>query len=471
MRRKGKVSGNSGTVNPKSSKSKDFAFWVKTISFIVVCILAIAFLWSVLPQPIKTSAFSIFSPNRPKITLGVLIFNKRQEQRYQDLAADLSSRSKFEFVVDFVETSKDSALKDAEKKISEKKWDIAFARDPFTSIAAINAEYFFVARMVRLSTSDIQTAIIVKQDSPIKTLNDISIKTKLAIGDPSSASLYYMPIYDLYGRGFTKVYQKSEPSYSVNAISALNDNKVDAAVVLYGNGFPPIRQPEKTTEKAPETPSGGFREISQKINDGVYRVITLSRPIPSGSVYISPNKKDDQAYLEKLLREVNPDIMKNAGYDFGQREEDYGFFKGLKKRVDTIVSCADRNPLSEDEVNLTAKRCPETVEGYISSMRRSVSDQFELFVRSVNTEYSVLISEDDLKFKLKSAAILGLQNISSIDKIYPQLDKLSVTISKMMPAEPKLGMTMIQFDFTSNKNSLINLDFKEKKQEKPKQIT
>ena len=465
MRRKGKASSNSAGVTPKSSKSKDIAFWVKTISFIVACLLAIAFLWSALPQPIKNSIFGGFSVNRPKITLGVLIFNKRQEQRYQDLAADLSSRSKFEFVVDFVETSKEGALKDAEKKISEKKWDIAFARDPFTSIAAINAEYFFVARMVRLSNSDIQTAIIVKQDSPIKTLNDISIKTRLAISDPSSASLYYMPIYDLYGRGFTKVYQKSEPSYSVNAINALNDNKVDAAVVLYGNGFPPIKQPEKTTEKPPETPSIGLREISQKINEGVYRVITLSRPIPSGSVYISPNKKDDQAYLEQLLREVNPDIMKKAGYDFGQREEDYGFFKGLKKRVDTIVSCADRNPLSEEEVNLTAKRCPETVEGYISAVRRSVSDQFELFIRSVNTEYSVLISEDDLKFKLKSAAILGIQNISSIDKVYSQLDKLNVTISKMMPAEPKLGMTTIQFDFTTNKNSLINLDFKERKQQ------
>jgi|LakMenEpi03Aug12_release.lakeMendotaPanAssembly.Ray.scaffolds.fasta_scaffold5642536_1 hypothetical protein len=41
----------------------------------------------------------------------------------------------------------------------------------------------------------------------------------------------------------------------------------------------------------------------------------------------------------------------------------------------------------------------------------------------------------------------------------------------MIPAEPKLGMTVIQFDFTSNKNSLINLDFKEKKQEQPKQST
>ena len=362
-------------------------------------------------------------------------------------------------------------MRDAEKKISEKQWDIAFTREPFTSIAAINAEYFFVARMTRLSNSDVQTAIIVKQDSPIKTLNDISVKTKLAISDSSSAALYYMPIYDLYGRGFTKVYQK--PPYFVNAITALNENKVDASVVLYGNISPAMKLPETTTEKASETPSMGLAEISQKINEGFYRVITLSRPIPSGSVYISPNKKDDQAYLEQLLRDVNSEIRKKANYEFGQREEDYGFFKGLKKRVDTILSCADRNPLSEDEVNLTAKRCPETIEGYISSMRRSVSDQFELFVRSVNTEYSVLISEDDLKFKLKSATTLGLQNISSIDKIYPQLDKLNVTISKMMPAEPKLGMTMIQFDFTGdrNKNNLINLDFKEKKQEQTKQST
>jgi ABC-type phosphate/phosphonate transport system substrate-binding protein len=239
MRRKGKVSSNSGNINPKSSKSKDFAFWVKTASFIVVCLLAIALIWSALPQPIKNSIFSGFSANRPKITLGALIFNKRQEQGYKELAADLSSRSRFEFVADFVETSKEGALRDAEKKISEKQWDIAFTREPFTSIAAINAEYFFVARMIRLSNSEVQTAIIVKQDSPIKTLNDISIKTKLAISDSSSAALYYMPIYDLYGKGFTKVYQK--PPYFVNSITALNDNKVDAAVVLYVNGFPTIK--------------------------------------------------------------------------------------------------------------------------------------------------------------------------------------------------------------------------------------
>ena len=326
MKHRGKPPGGSGNVKPKSSKSKDVAFWVKTISFIAVCLLAIAFLWSALPQPIKTSLFGGFLGDREKVTLGVLVFRDEEKKIYNDLAEDLSSRSKFKFVADFVEISKEGALRDAEKRISEKQWDIAFTREPFTSISAINAEYFFVARMSKFAASDVQTAIIVKQDSPIRTLSDISIKTKLAIGDSSSAALYYMPIYDLYGRGFTKVYQK--PLYFVNAINALNESKVDAAVVLYGNGFSVIKAPEKT----PEAPSNLLAEISKKINEGVYRVITLSRPIPSGSVYISPNKKDDKADLEKLLREVNPDIMKKASYEFGQREEDYGFFKGLKKR-------------------------------------------------------------------------------------------------------------------------------------------
>lgn len=431
-------------VNPKSNKSKDFMFWLKTVGFAAVCALVIALLWLALPQGIKNSVITIFSGEKEKITIGVLMIDKeREQQNYEELATHLSSQSKFKFVIDAIDITKANSLKDAQEKVTSKNWDIAFTTEPFTSIAAINEGYFFTARMSKPTTSEIQTAIIVKKDSPIKSLDDISTKTKLAMGDSYSAALYYMPIYDLYGKGFTRVYQR--PLYFKNAVDALDNKNVDAAVVLYSNNF------ENRKELAV------LDNLSKKIDGGDYRVVSLSRPIVSGSVYISPKRKEQKTHLEEILNAVPKDIREKAKYEVGQREEDYGFFKGLKRRVDTILDCADGNPRTTNVYDLAIKSCAEDVEGYISGIRYLTSEQLELFVRSISTEYSVLVSQNDLIDKLKK--IFGLQNQSSVDSLYSKLDKIQIKISKVPPTDIKGGMT--RFDFTDRKN-LINLEFKQK---------
>ena len=386
---------------------------------------------------------SISSVKLPdKITIGVLMISKEKEQpNYEELANYLSKQSNSTFVIDAVEIAKENALKDAQEKITKKTWDIAFTTEPFTSISAINEGYVFVARMSKAAAS-LQTAIIVKtNNNAIKSLENISTNTKIAMGDSNSAALYYMPIYDLYGKGFTRVPQKS-PAL-LNSIKSLEEGKVDAAAVLYGNSF------QNSDELRP------LVDLSKKINQGQYRVVSLSRPIVSGSVYISPELKKEKNYLEKLLLEAPEDIRKKAKYEVGQREEDYGFFKGLQKRVDTILDCADGNPRTSNIYDLTQKVCPEDVEGVISGVRQSGSSKVDLFVKSISTEYGISILQNDLIEKLSKA--LGLQNQSSLADLYSNLDKIKVKISKVSPKEIKGGMTY--FDFTeglgqSNKSSM-----------------
>jgi len=417
--------------NPENTKIgtnpfKNSKILFQSIFWSVLALIAIAILYflmkPVIPPPIPD-----------KFTLGVLMINKAEElPKYQELADYLSNQSGSKFVVDTIEIGKPNALKDAQEKVAKKDWDIAFTTEPFTSIAAINEGYFFTARMSQAAKL-LQTAIIVKNDSNIKSLADISVNTKIAMGDPNSASLYYMPIYDLYGKSFKRIPQN--PPVLMNGLKALEQGKVDAATVLYGNSF----QNRKELSL--------LDDISKKINQGDYRVISLSRPIISGSVYISPKLKKEKNYLEKLLLEAPLEIREKAKYELGQREEDYGFFKGLQRRVDLILDCADGNPRTSNIYDLTPKVCPEDVEGMISSVRQVGSSQVELFVRSISTEYGVLLSQNDLIEKLNKT--FGLQNQESLDALYSNLDKIKVKISKVSPTkDTKAGMTY--FDFTGN---------------------
>jgi hypothetical protein len=69
---------------PKSSVSKDGKFWVKTVSLIVVCLLALMYLWSLIPNKCFLPGFC---QTPEKITIGVLTLDKdKQLPDFQALA-------------------------------------------------------------------------------------------------------------------------------------------------------------------------------------------------------------------------------------------------------------------------------------------------------------------------------------------------------------------------------------------------
>ena len=472
MKGRGRSSGSSGNGKPKSNKFKDFAFWFKTIGFAALCALIFTALWLYVSPLLKRD-----TTLPEKLTIGVLVDNKaKEEPNYKELADYLSSNSKSKFVVDAIEITNENALEEAEKKLAEQEWDIAFTKEPFTSIAAINSRYLFIARLSQPNITN-RAAIIVKKDSGINSIEDISKDTKIAIGEPNAGALYYMPIYDLYGaKGFTGVSQKSP----FESLTALEKNEVKAATVFYGSSFP--------------KPDGTLVDLTPEINDGKkYRAISLSRQILSGSVYISSKLNKEKKFLEKLLLDAPTEIRKKSNYEIEQREEDYSFFRSVQNRVKTILACDDKKGSTSNEYDLSPKLCPENVSGIISGVRLLNTNKVELVVKNdrsdrrreetgsqppntptgsqpksdpsdpqprrgrtgTGTEYGVLLSQNDLLKKL--SVDFKVKDQDSLDTLYSNLDSIRVRISKVSPTEFKGGMTY--FDFTKNETDKARIEF------------
>lgn len=92
------------------------------------------------------------------------------------------------------------SYQEAKAKIATKKWDIAFTLSPMISVAAKDNGYFFAARMFPQNTPYYQSAIFVRANSSIKSIEDLTPNTTIALGDFNSASSFYMPVYDLFGK-------------------------------------------------------------------------------------------------------------------------------------------------------------------------------------------------------------------------------------------------------------------------------
>lgn len=89
---------------------------------------------------------------------------------------------------------------EARNRIIRKEWDIAFTLSPMLSVAAKNNGYTYVAQMFPDNPPYYQAALFVKSNSSIKSLNDLKPSHTIALGDFNSASSFYMPAYDLFGK-------------------------------------------------------------------------------------------------------------------------------------------------------------------------------------------------------------------------------------------------------------------------------
>ena len=99
-----------------------------------------------------------------------------------------------------IEGDEDLPYQEAKNKLATKQWDIAFTLSPMISVAAQDNGYHWAARMFANYPPYYQSALFVKANSPIRSLADLSPSTKIALGDFNSASSFYMPSYDLYGK-------------------------------------------------------------------------------------------------------------------------------------------------------------------------------------------------------------------------------------------------------------------------------
>jgi serine/threonine protein kinase len=224
-----------------------------------------------------------------------------------------------------IDASSDQALERAKQDIKAQKWELAFTAAPMLSATAVANKYQFAARMSPDRTQS-ESVLVVRKDSPIQSLDDLTADKTIALADFNSAPGFYMPVYDLYG----KTLRVDMNNTSRESISKVRSGQVDVGTSHYSN----------TVKKATDL-----------------RVLHVSRAIPLAGVYLAPTlTKQDQKLVTDLLLAAPPSIQKNARYRAGN-PVDYTEFLKVVNRVEEITSCSNwqANPVNFYCGNATSK--------------------------------------------------------------------------------------------------------------------
>jgi ABC-type phosphate/phosphonate transport system substrate-binding protein len=264
-----------------------------------------------IPSPVTTMENKQQVLQTSSLTIGIL----SQSSYYQELANYLRSQfgNKVQIVIDGDESI---SYEEARKRIINKEWDIAFTLSPMLSVAAKDNGYHFAARMFPNSSPYYQGALFVKSNSTIQSLNDLKVTNTIALGDFNSASSFYIPTYDLFGKSL-----RVDMGHKGTKIKELvNTGKADLGAAAYD------------TVK----------------NDKDFKIIHLSKQIPGSNLYLSPKlSESDRATITKVLLDAPENIKKQANYGDGQ-EPDYSQLIKISQKAEDVLRCANfqKNPVN-----------------------------------------------------------------------------------------------------------------------------
>lgn len=198
-------------------------------------------------------------------------------------------------------------------EIKHKRWDIVFAPPGLAAIAISQSKY--VPLFPLEGGLKNRSVVVVLKDSPLQNLRELAGKT-IILGQPGSATGYYLPIYNLYGLTLSEVRFASTPQAVLKAIA---NEEVDAGAMSLAE-FNQYRADFSTIR---------FRVL---FND--------AHEVPSGSVLVSPDlDSSERDRIRKVLSEVSPAIAASAGYITNAPPPDYQY---LMKVVERVAPIADR---------------------------------------------------------------------------------------------------------------------------------
>jgi phosphonate transport system substrate-binding protein len=253
---------------------------------------------------------SISPSSSGRLSIGVISFGEsdRSVEQYSELKDYLGGELK-----SLVELEPAYNELKALEEINRKRWDIVFAPPGLAAIAISQAQYmplFPIEGGLRT-----RSVIVVLKDNPIEDLRQLAGKT-VALGQPGSATGYYLPIYNLYGLTLAEVRFAATPKIVLELIA--NQEVAAGAMSLaefnqYRSEFPGVR----------------------------FRILyTDSHIVPSGAVLVSPDL--DPAQKDKIretLTKVSPAVASSAGYITNAPPPDYQYLIAV---VDRVVPIAER---------------------------------------------------------------------------------------------------------------------------------
>lgn len=175
----------------------------------------------------------------------------------------------------------------AVEQIQAQAWDLAFAPAGLAAIAIADAQY--VPLFPLQGNPNQRSLLVVPADSSAETLSDLANEV-IALGEPGSATGYYLPLYDLYGLTFAEIRFAPTPKTVLEWIA----NGEVAGGALSEEAFQQYRNEFAATD---------------------FRVLHESRAINNGAVLLSPAiDRNQQRLIEEALQAAPANIASDAQY-------------------------------------------------------------------------------------------------------------------------------------------------------------
>ncbi|HSM82275.1 MAG TPA: PhnD/SsuA/transferrin family substrate-binding protein [Nodosilinea sp.] len=175
----------------------------------------------------------------------------------------------------------------AVEAIRAANWSLVFAPSGLAAIAIAEANYLPIFPL--LGTPNQRSVLVVRDDSDVQALGDLANQT-IALGEPGSATGYYLPLYDLYGLTLASIEFAPTPATALEWIAS---GRVAAGAMAEDD----------------------FQQHRRDFAEGAFRILHSSRAIPPGAVLISPNvDRNQQQYLEVAMQNAHSSIASDAGY-------------------------------------------------------------------------------------------------------------------------------------------------------------
>ncbi len=205
--------------------------------------------------------------------------------------------------------------REAQNKIEQRKWDIAFTSSATNAIVAEDNKYEFVARMSATEDPYRDVCFFVKKGSKINSSQDFTPDRRIALPNDDSP-IFVMPLYDLYGKKM---------------------------LVSIGNTLTKIQEKVKSGEA-----DIGVDFCKMISKDAELRNLSPNRIIPVGGVFLSPKIETsaDREYITEAIVKAPDEIQKQANYTRSSGIN-YTQFRRINDRAALLLNCVDltRNPV------------------------------------------------------------------------------------------------------------------------------
>ena len=260
------------------------------------------FLWQLLV--LLTACKTTETSKLEKLTIGVVSYGGGDQsiEQYSPLVQYLEAKLKM-----IIELEPAYNEIKALEQIKRRNWSLVFAPAGLAAIAIFEQQYSPMFPLEGVANT--RSLIVVREESPIKKLTDLKGKA-IALGQPGSATGYYLPLYDLYGLTLAEVRIAPTPKTVLEWI----DKKEVAAGALslaelerYGKDFPQTKYRALHTNSVPPGAIivGPTVELYQQ--EQIRQVLASASPNAIAAVGYLPNTKvPDYKPLMEIIAKVRP---------------------------------------------------------------------------------------------------------------------------------------------------------------------